>query len=139
VPLDALRFASPREAEAIDPQHRLLLEVACEALENAGIPARTIRGTQTGVFAGACAADYAYLASNDLTQVDAWSNTGGALSIIDNRLSYFLDLRGPSVTIDTACSSSLVALHLACQCQRLHSLMIRRQMPLLLAGIQTMR
>ena len=110
---------SPREAAKMDPQQRLLLEVAWEALENAGIPPTSLRRTQTGVFAGACAADYAYLASNDLTQVDAWSNTGGALSIIANRLSYFLDLRGPSVTIDTACSSSLVALHLACQSLRM--------------------
>ena len=110
---------SPREAAKMDPQQRLLLEVAWEALEDAGIPPTSLRRTQTGVFAGACAADYAYLASNDLTQVDAWSNTGGALSIIANRLSYFLDLRGPSVTIDTACSSSLVALHLACQSLRM--------------------
>ena len=109
---------SPREAAKMDPQQRLLLEVAWEALENAGIPPTSLRRTQTGVFAGACAADYAYLASSDLTEVDAWSNTGGALSIIANRLSYFLDLRGPSVTIDTACSSSLVALHLACQSLR---------------------
>ena len=109
---------SPREAAKMDPQQRLLLEVAWEALEDAGIPPTSLRRTQTGVFAGACAADYAYLASSDLTQVDAWSNTGGALSIIANRLSYFLDLRGPSVTVDTACSSSLVALHLACQSLR---------------------
>lgn len=109
---------SPREAAKMDPQQRLLLEVAWEALENAGIPPTSLQRTQTGVFAGACAADYAYLASADLAQVDAWSNTGGALSIIANRLSYFLDLRGPSVAVDTACSSSLVAVHLACQSLR---------------------
>ena len=62
--------------------------------------------------------EYGYLATSDLSQVDAWSGTGGALSIIANRLSYFLDLRGPSVTVDTACSSSLVAMHLACQSLR---------------------
>ena len=62
--------------------------------------------------------EYGYLASTDLAAVDAWSNSGGALSIIANRLSYFLDLRGPSLTVDTACSSSLVALHLACQSLR---------------------
>ncbi|MBO0865269.1 MAG: polyketide synthase, partial [Mycobacterium sp.] len=109
---------SPREAAKIDPQQRLLLEVAYEALEHAGIPADSLRRTQTGVFAGACAGEYGYLASADLSQVDAWSGTGGALSIIANRVSYFFDLRGPSVTVDTACSSSLVAVHLACQSLR---------------------
>ena len=102
----------------MDPQQRLLLEVAHEALEHAGIPADSLAQTQTGVFAGACAGDYAQLASTDLSQVDAWSGTGGALSIIANRVSYFFDLRGPSVTVDTACSSSLVAVHLACQSLR---------------------
>jgi phthiocerol/phenolphthiocerol synthesis type-I polyketide synthase A len=106
------------EAAKMDPQQRLLLEVAYEALEHAGVPAESLRQTQTGVFAGACAADYGYLTATDLGEVDAWSGTGGALSIIANRLSYFLDLRGPSVTVDTACSSSLVAVHLACQSLR---------------------
>src|SRR5215204_1715335 len=109
---------SPREAAKMDPQQRLLLEVAYEALEHAGIPAHSLRQTQTGVFAGACLSEYGYLASTDLSQVDAWSGTGGALSIIANRVSYFLDLRGPSVTVDTACSSSLVGVHLACQSLR---------------------
>jgi acyl transferase domain-containing protein/acyl carrier protein len=110
---------SPREAAAMDPQQRLLLEVAWEALEDAGIPAESLRRSQTGVFAGACVSEYGYLTSTDLARVDAWSNTGGALSIIANRLSYFLDLRGPSVALDTACSSSLVAVHLACQSLRM--------------------
>src|SRR5277367_1565498 len=109
---------SPREAAKMDPQQRLLLEVAYEALEHAGIPADSLRQTQTGVFAGACLGEYGYLATTDLSQVDAWSGTGGALSIIANRVSYFFDLRGPSVTVDTACSSSLVAVHLACQSLR---------------------
>lgn len=109
---------SYREAAKMDPQQRLLLEVAWEALENAGIPPETLRHSQTGVFVGACISEYAFLASSDLPNVDAWSNTGGALSIIANRLSYFLDLRGPSLAVDTACSSSLVALHLACQSLR---------------------
>ncbi len=109
---------SPREAAKMDPQQRLLLEVSYEALEHAGIAADSLRHTQTGVFAGACLGEYGYLASTDLSQVDAWSGTGGALSIIANRVSYFLDLRGPSVTVDTACSSSLVAVHLACQSLR---------------------
>jgi phthiocerol/phenolphthiocerol synthesis type-I polyketide synthase A len=109
---------SPREAAKMDPQQRLLLEVAYEALEHAGLRADSLRQTETGVFVGACAGEYGYLASADLSQVDAWSGTGGALSIIANRLSYFLDVRGPSVTVDTACSSSLVAVHLACQSLR---------------------
>ncbi|HYB81986.1 MAG TPA: acyltransferase domain-containing protein, partial [Mycobacterium sp.] len=109
---------SPREAAMMDPQQRLLLEVAWEALEHAGIPAESLRRSQTGVFAGACASDYGYLASTDLSRVDAWSNIGGALSIIANRLSYLLDLRGPSVAVDTACSSSLVAVHMASQSLR---------------------
>ena len=109
---------SPREAAKMDPQQRLLLEVAYEALEHAGVRADSLRQTETGVFVGACAGEYGYLASADLSQVDAWSGTGGALSIIANRLSYFLDVRGPSVTVDTACSSSLVAVHLACQSLR---------------------
>jgi phthiocerol/phenolphthiocerol synthesis type-I polyketide synthase B len=110
---------SPRETVKMDPQQRLLLEVAWEALEHAGIPATSLRHSQTGVFVGACNSEYGYLASTHLPNVDAWSNTGAALSIIANMLSYFLDLRGPSLTVDTACSSSLVALHLACQSLRL--------------------
>jgi phthiocerol/phenolphthiocerol synthesis type-I polyketide synthase B len=108
----------PREAAKMDPQQRLLLEVAWEALEHAGTPPSSLRHSQTGVFVGACLGEYGFLASTDLLGVDAWSNTGGALSIIANRLSYFLDLRGPSFVVDTACSSSLVAVHLACQSLR---------------------
>jgi phthiocerol/phenolphthiocerol synthesis type-I polyketide synthase B len=107
-----------REAAKMDPQQRLLLEVAWEALEYAGMPPSSLRHSQTGVFVGACLGEYGYLASEDLPSVDAWNNTGGALSIIANRLSYYLDLRGPSLTLDTACSSSLVAVHLACQSLR---------------------
>ncbi|OBH19908.1 type I polyketide synthase [Mycolicibacter sinensis] len=109
---------SSREAVKMDPQQRLLLEVAWEALEHAGIPATSLRRSQTGVYVGASITEYGCHASADLQGVDAWSNAGGALSIIANRLSYFLDLRGPSVTVDTACSSSLVALHLACRSLR---------------------
>ena len=108
----------PREATRMDPQQRLLLEVTHEALENAGIAADSLAETQTGVFAGASAADYAQLGATDLSGIDAWYSTGGALSIIANRVSYYFDLRGPSVTVDTACSSSLVAIHLACQSLR---------------------
>ena len=108
----------PAEAAKIDPQQRLILEVACEALEDAGTPADSLRRTRTGVFVGACVSEYGFLGARHLGQVDAWTATGGALSIIANRLSYFLDLRGPSVAVDTACSSSLVAVHLACQSLR---------------------
>lgn len=109
---------TPREADYIDPQQRLILEVTIEALEHAGITAESLQRSQTGVFVGACVSEYGFLASRDLSQVDAWTGTGGALSIIANRLSYFLDLHGPSLTVDTACSSSLVAVHLACQSLR---------------------
>ena len=109
---------SAREATKMDPQQRLLLEVTHEALEHAGVPPLSLRHTQTGVFAGACVSEYGVMATTDLNQVDAWTGTGGALSIISNRVSYFFDLRGPSVTVDTACSSSLVAIHLACQSLR---------------------
>ena len=109
---------SPSEADKMDPQQRLLLEVTQEALENAGIQANTLKHSQTGVFAGACLGEYGYLSTVDLGDVDSWSGTGGALSIIANRVSYYFDLRGPSVTIDTACSSSLVTIHLACQSLR---------------------
>ncbi len=108
-----------REATKMDPQQRLLLEIAWEALENSGIAPGTLKRSPTGVFVGACVSEYGFLASTDLPGVDAWNNLGGALSIIANRLSYFLDLRGPSLTVDTACSSSLVAIHLACQSLRL--------------------
>ncbi|MGD9619484.1 beta-ketoacyl synthase N-terminal-like domain-containing protein [Mycolicibacterium sp.] len=109
---------SPSEADKMDPQQRLLLEVTHEALENAGIQAHTLRHSQTGVFAGACLGEYGYLSAADLGDVDSWSGTGGALSIIANRVSYYFDLRGPSITVDTACSSSLVTIHLACQSLR---------------------
>ncbi|MFM9034351.1 MAG: SDR family NAD(P)-dependent oxidoreductase [Mycobacterium sp.] len=106
------------EADKMDPQQRLLLEVTQQALDDAGVPADSLAETRTGVFAGACSAEYWPMASADLTVVDAWSGTGGSPSIIANRVSYHYDLRGPSVTIDTACSSSLVAVHMACQSLR---------------------
>ncbi|MDX6759602.1 type I polyketide synthase [Streptomyces sp. F8] len=109
---------SPREAAAVDPQQRLMLEVAWEALEHAGIPPRSLRGGAAGVFVGASASDYAMLQMNDIERVDAFSGTGSALSIIANRISYTLGLHGPSMVVDTACSSSLVAVHLAMQSLR---------------------
>lgn len=109
---------SPREAAHMDPQQRLLLEVSWEALETAGIAPDTLAGSQTGVFVGISSNDYAHLRKNDPRLIDAYLGTGNAHSIAANRLSYFFDLRGPSVAIDTACSSSLVAVHMACQSLR---------------------
>ncbi|WP_157249181.1 type I polyketide synthase [Nonomuraea typhae] len=104
---------APGEAAAMDPQHRLLLETAWEALEHAGIAPGSLRGSRTGVFTGISGNEYAYLTTADPARIDAWTATGAALSIAANRLSYLLDLRGPALAVDTACSSSLVATHLA--------------------------
>jgi phthiocerol/phenolphthiocerol synthesis type-I polyketide synthase D len=109
---------TPREAEAMDPQQRILLEVAWAALEHAGIPPSGLRGSRTGVFVGLSATEYGSLTMTDVAGVDVWSGTGAAASIAANRLSYLLDLRGPSLTLDTACSSSLVAVHQAMQSLR---------------------
>ncbi|HEX7334398.1 MAG TPA: amino acid adenylation domain-containing protein [Pyrinomonadaceae bacterium] len=109
---------SPREAAQIDPQQRLLLEVAWEALEDAGYAPDRLSGTRTGVFVGISNSDYALLQFSDEASPDAYAGTGSALSIAANRLSYLLDLHGPSMAIDTACSSSLVAVHAACQSLR---------------------
>ncbi len=108
---------APREADQIDPQHRLLLEVAWEALEAAGQPIEQLSGSETGVFIGISSQDYAQLQSC-AAEVDAYAATGNAHSIAANRLSYLLNLQGPSLAVDTACSSSLVAVHLACQSLR---------------------
>ncbi|MCZ4119423.1 beta-ketoacyl synthase N-terminal-like domain-containing protein [Streptomyces sp. H39-S7] len=102
---------SPHEATLMDPQQRLLLEVARESLDHAAIPAPGLAGTSTGVFIGISGNEYAQLTTADLDAVDAWTPPGAALSIAANRLSYALDLRGPSLAVDTACSSSLVAVH----------------------------
>ncbi|MBN3959943.1 type I polyketide synthase [Nostoc sp. NMS8] len=109
---------SPREAESLDPQQRLLLEVSWEALENAAYPPDKLAGTNTGVFVGISNFDYSQLQSKQITGLDAYTGTGNAFSIAANRISYLLDLRGPSLAVDTACSSSLVAVHQACQSLR---------------------
>ena len=108
---------SPREARRIDPQQRLLLEVAWEALEDGGLPADGLAGSRTGVFVGISGHDYADMQSwpGSRKQIDAHVAGGGATSIAANRISYALDLRGPSMTVDTACSSALTAVHLACR------------------------
>lgn len=106
----------PDEALRMDPQQRLLLEVSWEALEHAGIIPESLRLSRTGVFVGVSSTDYVRLVSASAQQKSTiWDNTGGSSSIIANRISYFLDIQGPSIVIDTVCSSSLVAVHLACR------------------------
>ena len=106
---------SDREAESLDPQQRLLLEAAWHALEDAGMIPASLAGTDTGVFIGVSATDYAQQVYGAAGGADRYAATGTSAAVIANRLSYFLDARGPSLTIDTACSASLVAVHQACQ------------------------
>jgi acyl transferase domain-containing protein/NADPH:quinone reductase-like Zn-dependent oxidoreductase/nucleoside-diphosphate-sugar epimerase/acyl carrier protein len=116
---DAAFFGlSPREAAQMDPQQRLLLEVAVEALDDAGQTRDGLSGSSTGVFIASYHNDYSYRLVADPIDIDAYTSTGTAHSIVANRLSYWLNLQGPSMAIDTACSSSLVAVHLACQSLR---------------------
>ncbi len=119
---------TPREAAAMDPQQRMLLEVAWEALEHAGIPADSLSGTRAGVMMGVYFNEYQSMVAANAEAVDAYTGTGNAHSITVGRISYLLGLRGPAVAVDTACSSSLVAVHLACQSLRL------RETDLALAG-----
>src|SRR5262249_4300345 len=106
---DAAFFGiSPREAEHMDPQQRLLLEIAWEALENAGQPRKDLEGSATGVFVGNTQTEYAFLHGTTIDVIDSYSAPGTALGIVANRISYALDLRGPSMTVDTICSSSLL-------------------------------
>ncbi len=109
---------APQEARVMDPQQRLVLEVAWEALEHAAINPEDLAATPTGVFLGISNADYHRLVYQDQTQLSGHAGTGTSFSIAANRLSYALNLRGPSLVVDTACSSSLVAVHLACQSLR---------------------
>ncbi|HYO72994.1 MAG TPA: SDR family NAD(P)-dependent oxidoreductase [Archangium sp.] len=110
---------SPREAESMDPQQRLVLEVAWEALERAGQDASALRNTRTGVFVGITTADYSRVILQGAPEdVDAWYASGTSLNVVAGRLSYTLGLQGPCMAVDTACSSSLTALHLACQSLR---------------------
>ncbi|MEV0125240.1 SDR family NAD(P)-dependent oxidoreductase [Streptomyces sp. NPDC050703] len=105
---------SRQEAARMDPQQRLLAEVSFEALENAGVPTGSLAGSRTGVFIGISTFDHATGQLSELDAIDAYTGTGSALSIAANRLSYLLDLRGPSMAVDSACSSSLVAVLQAC-------------------------
>jgi len=113
---DAAFFGiSPREAALMDPQQRVLLELAWEAIENAGMKPPTLRGSDCGVYVGIASTDYAYRIADDMDSVDAPMTTGNTPSIAANRLSYFYGLNGPSMALDTACSSSMVAFHQACR------------------------
>ena len=106
------------EADNIDPQQRMALELTWEALEHARIPASSLRGKAVGVYVGVSNNDYSFLAVSDPTAAHPYAITGTATSIIANRVSYFYDFRGPSLAVDTACSSSLVAMHQAVQALR---------------------
>jgi 3-oxoacyl-(acyl-carrier-protein) synthase/surfactin synthase thioesterase subunit len=109
---------SPREVKNMDPQQRLLMKVAWEAIENAGINPFGLNKTRTGVFVGSSEGDFRQVQFTRFEEIDGYSGTGGNLSVLPGRLSFFLGLRGPALNIDTACSSSLVATHLACQSLR---------------------
>ncbi|OSC23471.1 type I polyketide synthase, partial [Mycolicibacillus koreensis] len=119
---------SPREARGMDPQQRVLLEVAVEALENAGFAAAEVAETRTAVMAGVYYNEYQSASAAVPETIDAYCATGNAHSITVGRIAYQLGLRGPAVAVDTACSSSLVSVHLACQSLRL------READLALAG-----
>ncbi|KAK4212160.1 hypothetical protein QBC37DRAFT_288666 [Rhypophila decipiens] len=118
---DAAAFDAPffsitaKEAAGMDPHHRLALETSFRAFENAGIPVDKLKGSRTAVFACCASDDYARMITMDPDSVPSTVATGTASSIFANRLSWYFDLRGPSVHVDTACSSGMTALDLACQ------------------------
>ena len=111
---------SPREALSMDPQQRLMLEIAWETIESAGISPAKMAGSRTSVFVGVTATEYARIlaTSRSLAELDAYFVSGNALNAIAGRLSHALELHGPSASIDTACSSSLVTVHMACESLR---------------------
>src|SRR5712692_9636957 len=110
---------SPREADRLDPQQRILLEVAWEALEDAGQVRDRLTGTRASVFVGLWLNDYEARLFRNPAAIDFYMTTGSGRYSASGRVSYAFGLEGPSVTVDTACSSSLVAVHLACQSLRL--------------------
>jgi acyl transferase domain-containing protein len=119
---DAAVFGiSAREAAAMDPQHRLVLEVAYEALEDAGQTHESLRGSRTGVFFALYNTDYLQGLHANRASITAYATAGTVPSMAAGRVSYHFDLRGPSLVVDTACSSSLVGVHLACESLRVRS------------------
>ena len=108
---------SPLEASRMDPQQRMILELSYEALENSGLTMKELDGSRTSVFIGISSHDYGDIQNSPVEQVNigAHTNLGSALCITANRISYFYNLKGPSMALDTACSSSLNAVHLACR------------------------
>lgn len=117
---DGTFFGLPAsECKSIDPQHRIMLEVAYEALENAGVPLAKVQGSDTAVYVATFSSDYNLIQHKDINDIPNYHTTGVGTAIASNRISYLLDLKGPSVTIDTGCSGSLVAIHEACQSLRL--------------------
>jgi acyl transferase domain-containing protein len=106
---------SPREANQMDPQQRILLQVVWEALEDAHLNPQDLAGQEVGVFVGASSMDHATILGRDAALADSYLMTGNTLSLVSNRISHAFDLRGPSFTVDTACSSAMVALDQARQ------------------------
>ncbi len=117
---DVMGFDAPffgfgeREAAAIDPQHRLLLETSWEAVEHAGLAPRSLAGSRTGVFVGLSHDDYTLVKNDAGVLDDAYGFTGDAFSMASGRIAYGLGLHGPAITVDTACSSGLMTVHMAC-------------------------
>src|ERR1700733_9261085 len=109
---------SPREAPHVDPRQRKVLEIAWEALEDAGIPPLSLAGSATGVYIATLSNDYDMVLCRNYGRISSATGPGTANSILANRLSYFLDLHGPSLTLDTACSGSLLTIELACRSLR---------------------
>ncbi|GAX60241.1 mixed type I polyketide synthase - peptide synthetase, partial [Candidatus Scalindua japonica] len=114
---DPLFFSiSPKEAALMDPQQRLFLETVWQTIEDAGYKATDLSGTKTGLYVGVGSFDYAtILQESGNKEIGAYASTGLAHSVLANRISYILNIHGPSEPIDTACSSSLIAIHKAVQ------------------------
>ena len=109
---------SRKEADSIDPQQRMLMETVYEALESGGHTIEALRNTDTAVYVGVMGLDYENIIMRDLDSVPTYAATGISRAILSNRISYFFDWHGPSLTIDTACSSSLIAVHQGVQALR---------------------